>query len=237
MGKGNGKRIGIPTWRRDLKTGAIIALAKYFNVSADYLLGLSDYKTAQTSDIGAMTGLTEKSIEALNVQVKFFQALKNTLEEEVSSSENLTSDEADFSLDAAIGLEARHNEILNNFVLGLVNKNDLIAILGECRFLYDAMYKVAEFLESGQGGDCDEEIRMYLFTQMIGADMCYKHCSNKITNLINDTVHYDPSKIEKISKQLVDAVPQKMEWYSEEFEKRVLKAMIKHKEGEINGND
>lgn len=47
------------------KSDTIIALAKYFNVSSDYLLGLSDYKTPQAADIGATTRLSEKNIELL----------------------------------------------------------------------------------------------------------------------------------------------------------------------------
>ncbi len=50
---------------RDLKTGSIIALANYFNVTSDYLLGLSEYRTAQATDIGAAIGLTEEAIDAL----------------------------------------------------------------------------------------------------------------------------------------------------------------------------
>lgn len=51
---------------RDLKTSAIVDIAKYFNVTTDYLLGLSDYKTPQTADIGKITGLSECNIQNLN---------------------------------------------------------------------------------------------------------------------------------------------------------------------------
>lgn len=51
---------------RDLKTTAIVDIAKYFNVTTDYLLGLSDYKTPQAADIGKITGLSEDNIQKLN---------------------------------------------------------------------------------------------------------------------------------------------------------------------------
>lgn len=62
------KRQTIAQWEngeRDLKTGYIIALANYFNVSTDYILGLSEYKTTISNNIGIVTGLSEKSIEQL----------------------------------------------------------------------------------------------------------------------------------------------------------------------------
>lgn len=55
---------------RDLKTGAIVSLARFFNVTSDYLLGLSDYKNAQTADIGAVTGLSEGALKRLEQMKK-----------------------------------------------------------------------------------------------------------------------------------------------------------------------
>lgn len=64
----NVKRQTVAQWEngeRDLKTGYIIALAKFFNVTSDYLLGLSDYKTETKADIGMITGLSDKNIDFL----------------------------------------------------------------------------------------------------------------------------------------------------------------------------
>jgi len=66
------KRETIHQWEsgtRDLKTGAIIKLAQYFKVSADWLLGLSDVKSSD-SDMQRLhleTGLSEDAIHALKV--------------------------------------------------------------------------------------------------------------------------------------------------------------------------
>jgi transcriptional regulator with XRE-family HTH domain len=68
------KRETVYQWEsgtRDLKTGAIIGLAKHLNVSTDWLLGLSDIKSynLNTQSIHKSTGLSEKAIMNLR-QIK-----------------------------------------------------------------------------------------------------------------------------------------------------------------------
>lgn len=55
---------------RDIKTEATISLAKYFNVTTDYLLCISDYKTHEAADIGTVTGLYEDNIKWLQEYIK-----------------------------------------------------------------------------------------------------------------------------------------------------------------------
>ncbi len=58
----------ISNWERgerDLKSSTIIQLSEYFEVTADYLLGMSDYRTSQANSVSKVTGLTDDSINAL----------------------------------------------------------------------------------------------------------------------------------------------------------------------------
>ena len=65
--------IGVPsgslsTYQNNGREAGIISLkriAKYFNVSADWLLGLSDTKHVEDSDIPNKTGLTPQAVETL----------------------------------------------------------------------------------------------------------------------------------------------------------------------------
>lgn len=54
------------TGDRDIKTDATIKLAKYFNVTSDYLLGITDHRAAENANIGEVTGLTEENIKNLS---------------------------------------------------------------------------------------------------------------------------------------------------------------------------
>lgn len=58
---------------RDLKTSQIIMLCEYFNVSADYLLGMSDVKTIEQDIKTAceVTGLSEKAIENIKSSMSY----------------------------------------------------------------------------------------------------------------------------------------------------------------------
>lgn len=69
------KRETVNQWEsgtRDLKTGAIIALAKHFHVTSDYILGLSVAKTTDT-DLKAVcdyTGLSEDAVNKLTDRIE-----------------------------------------------------------------------------------------------------------------------------------------------------------------------
>lgn len=64
----NVKQQTINQWEngeRDIKTGSIIALSKYFNVSADYILCISDYKKPENTPITNITGLSDNTISVI----------------------------------------------------------------------------------------------------------------------------------------------------------------------------
>lgn len=65
----NTTRQSIGQWKNGDTVPNIIILksiAEYFNVSADYLLGISKYKTSETANVGYITGLSAVSISKLN---------------------------------------------------------------------------------------------------------------------------------------------------------------------------
>lgn len=71
----NVKQQTIDKWEkgeRDLKTGYTIALSKYFNVTADYILGLEPCTTHEAADIEAITGLSDDIINLLSKDVKMW---------------------------------------------------------------------------------------------------------------------------------------------------------------------
>ena len=64
----NVKRQTIAQWEngeRDLKTGYIISLSKHFNVTSDYLLGISNNKMYENGEIGQVLGLSDFAIDNL----------------------------------------------------------------------------------------------------------------------------------------------------------------------------
>lgn len=73
---------------RDLKTGAIISLAKYFNVSADHLLGLTENTSTNISEIGISnkTGFSTSTVEnILNLSAEHKTILDKIINELLKS--------------------------------------------------------------------------------------------------------------------------------------------------------
>lgn len=73
---------------RDLKTGAIISLSKYFNVSADYLLGLTENTSTNISEIGISnkTGFSTSTVEnILDLPIEFKIILDKIINELLKS--------------------------------------------------------------------------------------------------------------------------------------------------------
>lgn len=60
------------------KSELIKNLALYFDVSTDYILGLSDYTSTEHSNIGKITGLSEKNIELLKERKKLADERPNS---------------------------------------------------------------------------------------------------------------------------------------------------------------
>jgi transcriptional regulator with XRE-family HTH domain len=71
----NVKRQSVGQWSRGKtlpNVDALRAIAKEYGVSADYLIGLSDTKKAENSDIPEKTGLSGKAVEILADWTKFY---------------------------------------------------------------------------------------------------------------------------------------------------------------------
>ena len=62
---------------KPVPTDILVRLSEEFNVSTDYLLGLSDFKCVHAEDIGKLTGLND---DAVSVLIDDHQDVKNRLE-------------------------------------------------------------------------------------------------------------------------------------------------------------
>lgn len=136
------KRQTVAQWEngeRDLKTEAIIELAQYFDVTSDFILGLSKYKTAQAADIGKITGLSDENIKSLQDFHDKETYIYNTIssgDKDLDVSELLKgfthearisfNDEGDLKVDTKVG------QALNDFI-DEVLKSELISYIADCR--------------------------------------------------------------------------------------------------------
>ena len=192
------------------KSDTIIALSKYFNVSTDYLLGLSDYKTAETADIGAVTGLEEENINALKDYVNYF---KNKLE---NNTQGEVHDQAIYQY------KFEFFGILNRFIAGLLS-NNIINRMQECRLNlasgyilsdldssldYDSVIKQTDmqlnfsaYVLSGLENGPNNHIPM--IAHIIQGDNQHKECEKDISLLLDECTNYCPGKIEKIIGQFL----------------------------------
>ena len=76
----NTTRQSIGQWKNGDTVPNIIMLktiAEYFNVSADYLIGIEDYKTHEAASVGALTGISEDNIKWLNISIEGYNEYPN----------------------------------------------------------------------------------------------------------------------------------------------------------------
>lgn len=76
----NTTRQSIGQWKNGDTVPNIIMLktiAEYFNVSSDYLIGIDDCRTHKTTDVKAVTGLSEDNIKWLNVSIEGYNEYPN----------------------------------------------------------------------------------------------------------------------------------------------------------------
>lgn len=163
---------------RDLKTGTIIALAKYFDVTADYILGLSDYTTAECNNIGQVTGLTDESIKLLSEYAK-----KNCHDK--TRNENT-------------------NEALNVFLQNIL-RDDLPECLAFCWEVlkYTRMETTEQEKKETTNSDDNKRLIMNLSSYVLAINE-YNLCMERITKIVKGIVEYDEKQTEKISRILVE---------------------------------
>lgn len=139
---------------REIPVKNIIKIAKHFHVSADYLLGLSDYPTHENSNIGKKTGLDDFSIEwlkkenskknnnlqALNILFKLpsFPGL-------ISSVESLLDDTLFSFLDGHTILLSEKEDVLNQYKIELAGMG--LSIVQADEYLNFKEYRIAKEFE------------------------------------------------------------------------------------------
>lgn len=115
---------------RDLKREHIIAIAQHFNVSTDYLLGLSDIQTTDTDIQNAckVTGLSETAIKHIAALATITDILKVINSEEIINNSNV-SDE----------IKSKMTELALNAYAALsamgIESSEFLQYVAECNLL------------------------------------------------------------------------------------------------------
>lgn len=134
---------------RDLKTSQIIIICKFFNVTADYLLGLSDCMSVE-SDVQAackVTGLSEKAIENIMCSyMKFPIDFQNHLLQCCNASGKGKQETQDL-LDFFREIDVENKEIVNRFF--------------ESNYFCEAMNHIQESCKNFKRANDFEEIKKF----------------------------------------------------------------------------
>ena len=169
------------------KINAIIELAKYFEVSADYLLCLSNYRTPQSADIGAITGLSDETINALNYDVRYFETSYKVLEE--------IDTQDDISIDF---LQKEYFNILNYFITELV-KSGIVHNLQACKSNFSAVYNVENAAPISFSIQKDKAL-----LNLIQGDNTRKEIRYKLLHLVDKCINYQSQKLKVITQKFLN---------------------------------
>lgn len=164
------------------KSDTIITLAKYFNVSSDYLLGLSEYKTPQAADIGAVTGLSDENITAMKGHML---ELNSDIDE---------WDDAEPFVTLAKNFKDYYIKILNTLLSEvLVNNKHFIKELSICKDCFLSAYTVDEWFN---GTEHDKSVMR--IKALLQGEQKLKYCYDKMKRITEQCVSYDGEKVKDI---------------------------------------
>lgn len=156
---------------RDIKTDATMALAKFFNVTSDYLLGLSDYKTFENTDIGETTGLSEEVIKSLKGRLEHYKELYDNEPE----YKDFINEQIEFEMDA-----------LNALIQSII-KDDLPSKMFWCR---SQIFYMPEKSENGSGVaetlGAYSERNAFMEVMECTFDKCTGYNKNKVNDFLNE---------------------------------------------------
>lgn len=210
---------------RDLKTGYTIALAKYFNVTADYILCLEDCTTHEIESIGVATGLSEENIKLLH-ELKAdkpnndISTLLNKLKELYPNEEVFDKTENDI-----IGYK-NNIDIINCFLTEIM-ANDFLCNINACRMLINSINDNLVYLKQLTS---PKEIEYLAFlSDRLLADSTYQKCKESLLNMLDKYLDYDKEKMLLIENEQLKISGNIIKYHTMK--------QLKNMEAEDNGND
>ena len=188
----NAGRETIARWEtgtRDLKTDALIQIAKYFEVSSDYLLGLSEYKTSQTEAVGINIGLSESNINNLK---------------QLSAPEVYTDDDGEtFTDDTKAKIMTEYlNKFLHSFFSQSV-LNSIMSIRPQVAIAKRALNRINKSIEQNTQAALADCITVVINEKKINDSV--SEVTEALNSIIKNVVAYN--EVEKEFKDFTD------EWY------------------------
>lgn len=213
------------TGDRDIKTDATIRLAKYFDVTSDYILGISDCKMSENENIHKRTGLSEENIKLLQ-ELKAdkpnndIATLLNRLKELYPNEEVFDKTENDI-------ISYKNNIDIINCFLTEIMANDFLCNINACRMLINSINDNLVYLKQLTS---PKEIEYLAFlSDRLLADSTYQKCKESLLNMLDKYLDYDKEKMLLIENEQLKISGNIIKYHTMK--------QLKNMEAGDNGND